>query len=129
MDLTDGKPNLFEKIGALFGLEGSSNAAVLAGDERDLSTAEKDLLAFAGPILSQDASAIEDSLLTAVKGFLPTLGTITSVPAAAAATKAFITTQGGALLAQVESMAEAVWQAFVALAIHAVGLVVPPAAA
>jgi hypothetical protein len=84
MDAAHGVPTVWEKLAALFGGDGANNASVLAGDQRDLTTAETDLLGLFQPLLHTvestgltDLSAVIQKVLTGASG-------ITSVSTAVA---------------------------------------------
>lgn len=130
MDAAHGTPTLWEKIGALFGADGANQSAVLAGDQRDLSQAEQDLLGIFQPILhtleSESLSDLTDltkTVLTGAEG-----GQVTTVAGAVALVKTAVQAEGGTVAQQVETLGETSLTTLVSAVLASLGKVSLPAA-
>lgn len=126
MPASQGTPTIWQKIGAIFGQGGTTQAATLAGDERDAATLLADLEGLFGPTVV----TLETDGLAAVTAFLKevlSVAPITSLSTAISAVKTAATTAGGTLLTQIESLGEQALTTLISAALTALGKVVPVA--
>ena len=127
MDAAHGTPTIWEKIGALFGAGGADQAATLAGDQRDLSQAEQDVVSLLQPLLhSFEGTALAD-LTSFVKATLAA-STASTVSGAVAEVNAAAKAEAGTVLSQVEQLGQTSLVTLVSAALAALGKVNLPAA-
>lgn len=116
-----GTPTIWEKIGAVFGLDGASNAAVLAGDQRDLSTAEQTILALFKPVLAQAEQEGVADLISLLQGILVLVPGVTSVSGAVGIVSAVLKGEAGPLAAQAEKLGQTALSTLVSAALSSLG--------
>lgn len=133
MNAAAGTPTLEEKFmvaigeGAAIGLTPALIAQVQAGEARDVTTAEKELLSVLSPLIGSSINQDEADLVTWAKGFFVGLEHPQSIPQAAANAKTALQAEGGVLLQEAEKLAEGAWQALVGLVLTNLGKAVPTA--
>jgi hypothetical protein len=128
MDAAHGTPTIWEKLGALFGAGGANQAATLAGDQRDLTQAEQDVLTLFQPVLHTiEATGLSD-LSTFLSTVLGGAASVTSVAGAVSLVKSAIANEGGTIASQAAALGETSLTTLVSAALASLGKVDLPAA-
>ena len=129
MDASVGTPTIWQKIavalglGASIGMTPAEIASTQAGDNADVTEAEKNLLGLFQPILhSAESTGLADlqALLTTVLTGAES-GSITSVASAVALVKSALATEAGAAAAQAEQIGETSLTTLVSAALASLG--------
>ena len=128
MPASQGTPTVWEKLAVAFGFGASAGltpdqiTAVQAGDQRDLTTAEKDVLALFQPILNTaEQTGLGDltTFLSAIAG----IGSVTSVSQAANIVNAALAAEAGTLEKQAIALGQTSLTTLISAALAAVGKV------
>jgi hypothetical protein len=123
MPAADGTPTIWEKIGAVFNLEGAENATILAGDQRDLTQAEQDVLALFKPILSSAESTGLSDLTSMLQGILTLVPGVSTVSGAVQIVTSVLAGEAGPLAAQAKALGQTSLTTLVSAALAALGKV------
>ena len=97
MPASQGTPTFFEKIGAVFGLDGANNAAVLAGDQRDLTKGEQAVLSLLQPTLNAIEGDAQGDLANYSRLDLAAVPNITSLSQAVGIVNGALAAENGTL--------------------------------
>jgi hypothetical protein len=128
MPASQGTPTIWEKIGAVFNLDGAQNAAILAGDQRDLSKAEQDVLAIFQPILNSAEGTGLSDLVSMLQGILTLVPGVSTVSGAVQIVTSVLQGEAGPLAAQAKALGQTSLTTLVSAALAALGKVNLPIA-
>ena len=129
MPTSAGTPTVWEKLGAALGFGASIGmtpdqiAATLAGDQRDLTKGEQELVSIFQPILNQVETQGLADLAVFLKAILGAIPQITSVSHGVSIVNAALQAEGSTLQQQAISIGESGLITLISAALSAVGKV------
>jgi hypothetical protein len=128
MDAAHGTPTIWEKLSAAFGGGGANRASILAGEQRDFTQAEQDLVSIFQPVLHTLESTALTDLRAILNKVLSGAASLTSVAGAVSLVKTAITSEGGVVVQQAQQLGQTSLTTLVSAELAALGHVNLPAA-
>jgi len=106
MDAAHGTPTIWEKLAALTGHGGAHQSDIVAGEQRDLTEAEHELLGLFQPLLHTVESGVLTDLADFTKKVVTGLPQVTSVGQVVSEVKSALAAEGGVLHEQAQQLGE-----------------------
>lgn len=104
MDAAHGTPTIWEKMGALLGLEGKEDAPIIAGEEHDLSAAEEAVLGVLQPLLHGAEGEAMGDITTVIQKVLAGAGSIGSIGSAVSLVESAVKSEEPVLQEQIAAL-------------------------